>query len=66
MRQQATRANRAQIERHIKLQRAGMKGEFAHNHPIADAILGSIVLASFIGGMVALWVWVGAMQGAAQ
>lgn len=46
---QATRANRNQIEQHIKRQRQGIPGmEFAHRHPILDAVLGALLLAAFI------------------
>ena len=61
MNKQATRANRAQIEKHICRQRAGIPGmEFAESHPVLDAILGTVVLATGFGGMIAAWVYVGA------
>ena len=57
---QATKANHAQLENHIKRQRAGMTSEFAHDHPIIDAIAGSLILAVSVGGMIAYWIYVGA------
>lgn len=61
MRTQATRANRAQIEQHIRRQRLGIAGmEFAHRHPIIDGIGGGLVLALGIGGMFGLLIAKGA------
>lgn len=61
MKAMATRANRAQIEQHIKRQRLGIAGmEFAHRHPILDAIGGALVLAGFFGGIIAFWIKAGA------
>lgn len=59
MKQQATKATRAQIERTIKRQRAGLGAEFAHRHPLAD-FAGAALLAVSIGGMVAYWIKTGA------
>ena len=60
MTKQATRANRAQVEQHIERQKRGLGSEFAQDHPVIDAIVGSFMLAFAVGGMVALWVSVGA------
>ena len=61
MNRQATRANFAQIEKHISRQRAGISGmEFAESHPVLDAILGTVALATGFGGMIAIWIYVGA------
>lgn len=61
MKQQATRANPAQIAQHIRRQRAGVSGlEFAHAHPVIDALCGAIILAAGVGGMVGMWIKVGA------
>lgn len=61
MRQQATKANTAQIEQHIERQRLGISGmEFAHRHPVIDAVGGVIVLAAGFGWMAWAWVKVGA------
>lgn len=61
IKKQATRANRAQVEQHIKRQKSGISGmDFAHRHPIVDALAGAALLVLFVGGMVALWIKVGA------
>ena len=61
IKKQATRANRAQVEQHIKRQRTGISGmEFAHRHPVLDAIAGAALLVVTIGGMVAMWIKWGA------
>ena len=60
VRNQATRANEAQILHTIKRQRMGLKPEFAHMHPIIDALLGSLILAFALGGLGAAWIKVGA------
>lgn len=57
---QATRANPAQIEQHSRRQRQGLPGEFAQNHPIADAIIGGLILAAGVGFLVFLWIKEGA------
>jgi hypothetical protein len=60
MKRQATKANRAQIEHHIKRQRAGLPADFAHAHPVIDAMIGGLILAAGFGGMIAIWISVGA------
>ena len=46
---QATKANENQIEQHIRRQRAGVPGlEFAHRHPLADAVLVAALLTSLM------------------
>lgn len=57
---QAERATPEQIARHIEQQRQGRKPEFSDMHPIADAVMGAAALALFIGGMVGMWIKVGA------
>lgn len=57
---QATRATPEQIQHHILRQSHGLKSDFAHMHPIADAILGTLTLALFFGGMFAAFVHQGA------
>lgn len=60
MKTQATRLNRAQLEQEIARQREGLPCQFAHRHPIVDAILGSLVLLVGFGGMIAYWIAKGA------
>lgn len=60
MRTQATKATRQQINHHILRQRDGLKSDFSHMHPIADAIIGSLTLALFFGGMFATAIYQGA------
>lgn len=62
MKTQATRLNQAQLQQEIQRQRHGLPCRFAHRHPIADAVIGSLVLAVGIGSMIALWIAVGAAQ----
>ena len=57
---QATKATPEQIARHIEQQRQGLKPEFADLHPVADAVMGIAALALFIGGMIVMWIKVGA------
>lgn len=57
---QATKANDAQIRHHIERQRSGIPGmEFAHRHPIIDAVVGGIILALFFGTAIAGWIAIG-------
>lgn len=60
MKTQATRLNKAQLQQEIQRQREGLPCQFAHRHPIWDTIIGSAVLVVGIGGMIALWIAVGA------
>jgi len=60
MRQQATKANTAQIEQHVKRQQAGLSGDWEQDHPFIAALIGVSVLALSIGLMVAAWVAKGA------
>ena len=61
MKRQATKAaNLAQVRHTIERQKRGMGAEFAHRHPILDAVLGSLVLLATVGGAVAYWIKVGA------
>jgi len=57
---QATRLNRAQLEQEIARQREGLPCQFAHRHPIVDAVIGSLVLLVGFGGMIAYWIAKGA------
>lgn len=36
------------------------KNEFAQEHPIIDAMIGGLILAAGFGGMIAIWISVGA------
>lgn len=36
------------------------KKEFAQEHPIIDAMIGGLILAAGFGGMIAIWISVGA------
>lgn len=60
MKRQATRLNSAQIEQEIGRQLQGLPCQFAHRHPILDSIIGAAVLLVGFGGMIALWIAVGA------
>lgn len=61
MKTMATRANRAQIEQHIRRQRLGIAGmEFAHRHPVLDAIGGAVVLVIGFGDAFAALIAKGA------
>jgi hypothetical protein len=60
MRQQATKANTAQIEQHIERQKEGLSGDWEQDHPFIAALIGVSVLALSIGLIVATWVAKGA------
>lgn len=60
MKAQATKANDAQIRQHIERQRRGIPGmEFAHSHPIIDAVAGGLILAIFFGTAITGWIAIG-------
>jgi hypothetical protein len=60
MRQQATKANTAQIELHVKRQKEGLPSDWESDHPFIAALIGVSVLALSIGLIVATWVSAGA------
>jgi hypothetical protein len=60
MKQQATRANEAQIRQHIERQKDGLSGDWESDNPILAALIGTAVLAFAIGGMLAAWIAQGA------